>query len=135
MHWETPMTDDNLVTVRRVYDAFAARDMKRIQEYFAEDVEVHQTPELPWGGSYKGHQGLFSFLLHLIEHVESQVVTERLFAAGNHVVLSGRTQGKVLANGAPFDVPVVHVWDLRAGKVVRYESYIDTPAMLEALRR
>jgi ketosteroid isomerase-like protein len=130
-----PMTDDNLATVRRVYDAFAARDMKLIQEYFSDDVEVYQSPEVPWGGSYQGHHGLFSFLLKLIEHVESHVVTERLYAAGDHVLLTGRTQGKVLANGARFDVPIVHVWELRDGKVVRYESYIDGPAMLDALRR
>lgn len=39
------------------------------------------------------------------------------------------------ANGASFDIPEVHVWELRDGKVVRYHVYIDTPAMLEALGR
>jgi ketosteroid isomerase-like protein len=29
----------------------------------------------------------------------------------------------------------VHVWELRDGKVVRYQVYIDTPAMLDALSR
>ncbi len=129
------MTDDNLETIRRVYDAFGVRDMKLIQEYFADDVEVTLTPELPWGGNYQGHHGLFSYLLKLIEHVESQVVTEKLFAAGDHVVLSGRTRGKVLANGAQFDVAIVHLWELREGKVIRYDSYNDTPAFLEALHR
>jgi uncharacterized protein len=41
----------------------------------------------------------------------------------------------VRATGASFDVPEVHVWELCDGKVVRYQSYIDTPAMLEALSR
>jgi ketosteroid isomerase-like protein len=40
----------------------------------------------------------------------------------------------VRANGAPFDVPEAHVWELRDGKVVRFTVYIDTPAMLAALR-
>ena len=39
------------------------------------------------------------------------------------------------ANGASFDIPEVHVWELRDGKVVRYQVYIDTPAMLDALGR
>jgi ketosteroid isomerase-like protein len=63
------------------------------------------------------------------------VTTESLFAAGDHVVQAGRTRGKALANGASFDIPEVHVWELRDGKVVRYQVYIDTPAMLDALRR
>jgi ketosteroid isomerase-like protein len=29
----------------------------------------------------------------------------------------------------------VHIWELRDGKVVRYQVYIDTPAMLDALGR
>ncbi len=86
------------------------------------------------GGEYEGKDGAFTFFLKLVEHIESQVSTESLFAAGDHVV-SGRTRGKVLANGASFDIPEVHVWKLRDGKVVRFQVYIDTPAMLEALNR
>jgi uncharacterized protein len=89
---------------------------------------------VPWGGEYEGHDGAFTFLLKLVEHIESQVTTDAMFAAGDHVVQAGRTRGRVLANGATFDVPEVHVWELRDGKVVRFQVYIDTPAMLEALR-
>ncbi len=127
------MKDQNLAIVQGAYEAFAARDMHRISGYFADDVEVSQSPEVPWGGNYRGLEGLFSFLLKLIESVESHVVTESLFAAGDHVVLTGRTQGKVVGSGATFDMPLVHVWTLRDGKIIRYESYIDTPAMLDAL--
>jgi len=58
-------------------------------------------------------EGLFSFLLKLIDHVESHVVTENLFAAGDHVVLTGRTQGRVVGSDATFDMPIVHLWTLR----------------------
>jgi ketosteroid isomerase-like protein len=125
---------DNIATVQRVYDAFQTRDANVLQEVFAPDIKISQTPELPWGGEYEGHDGAFTFLLKLVEHIESQVTTESMFAAGDHVVQTGRTRGKVLANGATFDVPEVHIWELRQGKVVRFQVYIDTPAMLEALR-
>jgi uncharacterized protein len=39
----------------------------------------------------------------------------------------------VLENGASFDIPEVHVWELRDGKIVRFQVYIDTPAMLDVL--
>jgi uncharacterized protein len=129
------MADGNVATIRRVYDAFQARDTNVIQELFAPDITIWQSPELPWGGVYQGHDGLFTFFLKLLENIESQVTTESLFAAGDHVVQTGRTRGKALANGASFDIPEVHVWELRDGKVVRYQVYIDTPAMLDALRR
>jgi uncharacterized protein len=127
--------DDNVATIRRLYDALAARDVNVIQEVFAPDAVIWQSAELPWGGDYQGHDGVFTFFLSLVEHIESQVTTESLFAAGEHVVQTGRTRGTVRANGASFDIPEVHLWELRAGKVVRYRSFIDTPAMLDALGR
>jgi ketosteroid isomerase-like protein len=47
------MSDDNIATIRRVYDALAARDASAIQDVFAPDVTIRQSPELPWGGSTK----------------------------------------------------------------------------------
>jgi ketosteroid isomerase-like protein len=129
------MPDDNIDTIWRVYDALASRDASAIQEVFAPDVTIRQSPELPWGGDYEGLDGAFTFFLTLVEHIESQVTTDSLFAAGDHVVQTGRTRGTVRANGASFDIPEVHVWELRDGKVVRYQVYIDTPAMLDALGR
>ena len=129
------MADNNVEVIRRVYDAFNGRDMDVIQQFFAADAEVFQTPEVPWGGKYLGHRGLYEFLLKAVEHVNTRVVPDSLFAAGDHVVQIGRLQGTVHANGASFDVPVVHVWELHNGLVTRYESYIDTPALLEALAR
>jgi uncharacterized protein len=87
------------------------------------------------GREYEGLDGAFTFFVTLVEHIESSVTTESLFAAGDHVVQTGRTRGTVQANGAPFDIPEMHVCELRDGKVVRYQVYIDTPAMLEALIR
>jgi uncharacterized protein len=129
------VADGNIAIIRRVYDAMKNRDANVMHELFAEDVVVRQSPEVPWGGEYDGKDGAFTFFLNLVEHIESQVTTESLFAAGDHVVQSGRTKGKVLATGASFDMPEVHVWELRDGKVVRFQVYIDTPAMLDALRR
>jgi ketosteroid isomerase-like protein len=129
------MSDDNIATIRRVYDAMKNRDAELMQELFAPDITLRQTPELPWGGDYERHDGAFTFFLKLVEHIDSQVTTESLFAAGDHVVQTGRTRGTVVANGASFDVAEVHVWELRNGKVIGFQAYIDTPAMLDALGR
>jgi len=129
------MSDEKIDVVRRVYDAMKNRDADAMRELFAEDVHFWQTPLLPWGGEYEGRDGAFTFFLTLVEHIDSQVTTENLFAAGDHVVQTGRTRGTVVANGATFDVPEAHVWEVRDGRVVGFRAYIDTPAMLEALGR
>ena len=126
--------NDNIATVQRVYAAMSTGDANALQDAFAPDVKISQGTEVPWGGEYEGLDAAFTFFLTLVEHIESQVTTESMFAAGDHVVQAGRTRGRVLANGATFDVPEVHIWQLRDGKVVRFQVYIDTPAMLRALR-
>ena len=125
--------DHHIDVIRRVYAAMKNGDAEVMQELFADDIHVWQSPELPWGGDYLGRDGAFTFFLKLVEHIQSQVTTESLFSAGDHVVQTGRTRGTVVANGASFDVPEVHVWELRDGRVVGFRAYIDTPAMLEAL--
>ena len=64
------MPDDNVATIRRLYDALQARDASVIQEVFAPDATIWQSPELPWGGDYEGHDGVFTFFLTLVEHIE-----------------------------------------------------------------
>ena len=65
--------------------------------------------------------------------IDSEFSLEQLIPAGESVVAVGRSRGKVRANGNVFDIPVVHVWTLRDKRVVKFESYVDTPTMLAAL--
>ena len=51
------MSDGNLVVVKRLYDALKARDAQAIEQVFAPDVEIFQTPELPWRGHHQGRDG------------------------------------------------------------------------------
>ncbi|MGY1773777.1 nuclear transport factor 2 family protein [Blastococcus sp. SYSU D00813] len=128
-------TDRDLALVREVYDAFGRGDVPRITALFADDGTVVQSPALPWGGEHRGHAGLGHFLTTLVTHLDSHPETERLLADGaGHVVQVGRTRGSVRATGAPFDVPEVHVFTLAGGRVTRFEAYLDTAAMLAALR-
>ena len=46
---------------------------------------------------------------------------------------AGGATHRQVVQGAPFDVPEVHVWTIRDGKVAAADFYIDTPLMLEAL--
>jgi ketosteroid isomerase-like protein len=39
----------------------------------------------------------------------------------------------VNSNGAGYRVPIVHLWQVRGGKIARAEFYVDHPRMLAAL--
>jgi ketosteroid isomerase-like protein len=120
-------------TIKRVYKAFETRDFGVIGEVFDPGVEIRQSELLPWGGQFKGHEGAVEFFTGLLGHIDPQLTVERLIDAGDRIVEVGRSVGSTVAGGVHFDVPELHLWQVRAGKVTSMEIYIDVPAMLKAL--
>ena len=92
-----------------------------------------QDAALPWGGHFKGHDGLGEFVMALLGAIDSAVTVDAMFQAGDHVVQQGRTAGTVRATGAAFDIAECHVWRVVDGKAVEAQFYIDSGAMLDAL--
>lgn len=127
------MARTNVELVKKVYDAFKRRDVAAIFSLFARDIELVQSTEVPWGGTYRGHEQAAQFFATLTAHLTSTLVFERFIDAGDHVVAVGRTQGTVNGTEARFDVPIAHVWELRDGQVTRVQFCIDNPTMQAAL--
>lgn len=119
--------------VRQMYDALARRDIAAAFSRFAADVELVQSEEVPWGGTYHGIEGAQAFFAGLIGAITSVVTVDRFIDAGDSVVAIGWTRGTVNATGRRFDVPIAHVWTVRDGQVVRVRFYIDNPTMQASL--
>ncbi len=128
------MSQENIQLVKDLYAAFARRDTPAILAKIAPDFEAIQSTEIPWGGHYRGPDGLLQFFTKLTSHLNNEALPiERYLDAGDHVVAVGRTQGTVRANGKRFDVPLAHVWKIENGHIVRFTPYIDNPTMLASL--
>jgi ketosteroid isomerase-like protein len=128
------MEHPEIDVVQAVYDAFARADVPAILELFSPDVTVYQSPEVPWGGTHQGHEGLLTFMAVLSRRIASTPETQRMVADGDgHVVQTGMTRGKVRATGVRFEIPETHVWTVRDGRIAHYEVYLDSAAMCAAL--
>lgn len=125
--------EQNLETLRSAYDAYANKDIESFLALLDDEFEFRQSELVPWGGSYRGREGMIEFLGTITAHVDSGVEVEEMVEAGEHVVAIGRSHGTVKSSGRPFDVRAVHVWKLRNGKLSSLDVYLDTPAMVEAL--
>jgi ketosteroid isomerase-like protein len=120
--------------VMRMYEAFAQGNIPGLMALLDPACTVSQSTALPWGGEYVGPNGVLEFLGKLTGQIASAVTTERYIDDGaGHVVASGVTRGHVHATGREFAVAETHVLTIRDGKILRFEAYIDTAAMLEAL--
>jgi uncharacterized protein len=127
------MARPNVDLVAKIYDAFRTRDIPAAMALIAEDVTIEQSTEVPWGGSYRGHEGAMQFFATLGSNIASAVTVDHYVDAGDQVVAVGWTRGTVHANGAAFDVPIAHLWQLRDGRAVAVRFCIDNPTMRAAL--
>jgi uncharacterized protein len=87
------MTSAAIDVVRAIYDAISTGDMAAIAARLSPDVRITQTRELPWGGEFEGLAGFAQFSRTLREHISSRVEIDRIFEAGEDVVVIGRTIG------------------------------------------
>lgn len=127
------MSPEPLEVVKSIYAAFGRRDAPAVFALFSPTVEIVQSPALPWGGTYRGHDGARQFFGKLTAHINSTVEVERFLRAGEQIVVIGWTQGTVNATGAKYRVPLAHVWTVKDGLVTQVHFIIDNPTMLEAL--
>jgi uncharacterized protein len=55
-----------------------------------------------------------------------RIDVRRIVGAGSTVRVEARYGGIARATGKSIDVQAAHVWDLKDGKVVRWQQYTDT---------
>ena len=119
--------------VRKAYAALDAGDIETILRLADPLITIDQSDLLPWGGHRTGHNGLLDFIAAVAAHLDSQVESLSLFESGDRVVQIGRTHGRAVSTGKPFDATEVHVWQVAEGLLVGLQVYVDAAAIGAAL--
>jgi ketosteroid isomerase-like protein len=132
---QTATEQNNADAVVRLYDAFARRDIPAALATMADDVEWHESDELPWGGTQHGPdrvaQYIFAAALEVVPNL--QVTPDQLIASGDTVSVTHRYTGTGFLTGRQLDVPGIGVYDLRDGKIARYRQFVDATKFREVL--
>jgi ketosteroid isomerase-like protein len=129
------MSEQNVEFVSGVYGAFARGDVPAVLGAFADDIEWFEAEGMPYGGLHRGPDAVAQNVFGPIsEDVEGFAVTpEELIGSGATVAAVVRYTGTGKATGKALDVPVVHVWDIRDGKIARFRQFIDTVKYAEVV--
>jgi ketosteroid isomerase-like protein len=129
------MSEQNVEFVKGVYGAFAQGDVPAVLGSFADDIEWFEAEGMPYGGLYRGPEAVAQNVFGPItEDVEGFAVTpEELIGSGASVAAVVRYTGTGKATGKALDVPVVHVWEIRDGKIARFRQFIDTVKYAEVV--
>jgi uncharacterized protein len=129
------MSDQNVEFVKSVYGAFGRGDVPTVLAAFADDIEWYEAEGMPYGGLHRGGEAVAQKVFGpLSEDVEGFTVTpEELIGSGATVAAVVRYTGTGKATGKTLDLPAVHVWDIRDGKLARFRQFIDTVTFAEVV--
>jgi ketosteroid isomerase-like protein len=121
---------DSLEVIRSVYAAFAKGDVQTVLGLLSDKVEWNEAEHFPYwpGGPIVGPQAVLTGVFARIPNDFDGFTVDvgRLVGGGDTVLAEVRYRGTAKATGKRLDAQVAHVWDVRDGKVVRFQQYADT---------
>jgi len=129
---------DNVRLVKDLYDAFGRGEIPTVLAGMSPAIKWHQAennPYRPNGEPWVGPDTVLNELfMRLGAEWEGFTVHPRLFhGAGDSVIVEGRYTGTFKPTGKSMDTQVCHVWDLKDGKVTRFQQYVDTAKLRDVM--
>lgn len=132
----TTVVATNMGVVRRAYEAFAQGDVPTFLSLLEANVEWVEPEGVPLAGSYVSPNAVLNdVLIPLTSTWDGFTVTPETFMdAGDDITVLGTITGTNKATGKMLRTPYIAVWTLRDGKVLKYQSFVNTVAFVEATR-
>jgi uncharacterized protein len=129
------MAEQSVQVVKGAYEAMARGDLPGFLGAMADDFEWHEAEGMPYGGVYHGADAVAQHVLGpLMTDIPDFAATpEEYIPAGDTVAVVVRYTGSGRATGKELNLPVVHVWDVRDGKLARFRQFADTARFLEVV--
>ena len=109
-------------------------DFDGLRQTLASDVVLHQSPDLPFGGEYVGHEGYERWAQAMSAIFDKLEVSEReFFEQGEKVIVLCRFATRSRVNGTTQDFPMAQAVTVRNGKIVDFRPfYWNVPAYVAA---
>jgi len=121
--------------VRRQYLASAAGDLEALRATLAPDVEWTEMAGFPLAGTHRTPEGVTAAVMEKLgqdwegwtAHDDAYVVD------GEQVVVLARYTATNKATGKDLNVRVAHSFTVRGGLIVRFEQFVDTALVRDAM--
>jgi ketosteroid isomerase-like protein len=131
------VTDRNIQTVQKIYEAFGRGDVAFILDQVADDVDWASEPDglAPWHGVYKGKGEVPKFFEGIAAHMEVTEFTPLAFASSDTDVMAVVRFGmRIPATGKQGAMDIHHWFRFTPdGKVCLYRGTEDTRLTEELL--
>ncbi len=130
------MPKDNVATVRRLYEAFAAGDVDAIITLMSPDIEWVEAENFPYADNnpYRGPEAVLTGVFGRLgtEWQGFGAHPEEYIDGGDTVVVLGRYSGTCAATGKAMAPQMAHVLRVVDGRITSFRQYVDTLAVARA---
>jgi ketosteroid isomerase-like protein len=128
------MSQENVETTRKVFEAFGAGGVEAVLDSFDPDVVLHTFPEWPGPSDYRGHDGIRALLAEWTENFDDfEIEVHEVRAVGDRVLVLAETVGRIRGSRVPIRQPFGAIWrDFRNGQVGRGRNFLTWREALEA---
>jgi ketosteroid isomerase-like protein len=129
---------DNVNLLKSLYAAFGSGDIPTVLGTMDSDIhwyEAESNPYMPSGEPWVGPDAVLNNLfLKLGADWDGFTVHPKTFHdAGDSVIVEARYTGTFKATGKSADAQVCHVWDVKDGKITRFQQYVDTAKVQDVM--
>ena len=122
------MSQTNGDLVRETYEKFNRGDIPAVLATFADDIEWHE-PDwvIERGGTFHSSQDVLHNVFETVPRNwdSLRLVPSEILEAGDVVISRGKFVGRPKGSAQEIEVPFVHLFTIRDGKVVTGDAYID----------
>ena len=129
---------DNVSLLKSLYDAFGRGDIPNVLGAMSPEIKWHEAesnPYMPSGKAWIGPDAVLNDLfMKLGSEWDGFAVHPKVFHdAGNSVIVEIRYSGTYKATGKSMDAQGCHVWDMKDGKLTRFQQYVDTAKLRDVM--
>lgn len=144
------MTQQNVETLRQIYEAFNDRDIENLMEGFHAQIEIEETQDLAYAaallrvlgprfvilsGGYRGQDEVRKLWETVWEISEWFIVyPDEFIETGEHVIVPLVLNARAKGTGLEGEAPTAHLWTMRDGKGFRLQVFADKLQALAAAR-
>lgn len=128
----------NVGVVKGLYEAFGRGDIPAVLGAMNPGIkwyEAESSPYMPSGEAWIGPDAIFNNLFMKLQADWDgfAVHPKSFYEAGDSIIVEARYSGVHRRTGKSLDAQACHLWDVKDGKITRFQQYLDTAKFQDAM--
>ena len=129
----------NVALLKNLYAEFGRGNIPAVLGAMSPDIKWYSAegnPYMPSGAPWVGPDAILNNLFMKIGNDWDTFVvhTKAFHDAGNSVIVEVRYTGTIKATGKSVDAQACHIWDVKDGKITKFQQYLDTAQLQDGFR-